>query len=203
MCCREHAIPMQKYLFPIRLQWARHRLFAQRGADSAKEGIRAGKSVRCRVACGGLLAKGAVFRGKWRSAVHPSSQRAAFRASSLHRFHPIGPTQQNKHPPKQETEAGSQPPDSLFSPQNNGAEPKEAQHPKSARKPAYTGHSATGNREEHPQLPRNLKTREEKLGQVKEKTVPLQPVRLNQHPTVLDEQTQLCAAHCKRTAALQ
>ena len=77
MCCRERAIPMQKYLFPIRLQWARHRLFAQRGADSAKEGIRAGKSVRCRVACGGLLAKGAVFRGKWRSAVHPSSQRAA------------------------------------------------------------------------------------------------------------------------------
>lgn len=77
MCCRERAIPMQKYLFPIRLQWARHRLFVQRGADSAKEGIRAGKSVRCRVACGGLLAKGAVFRGKWRSAVHPSSQRAA------------------------------------------------------------------------------------------------------------------------------
>ena len=77
MRCHERAIPMQKYLFPIRLQWVRRRLFAQRGANSAKEGIRAGKSVRCRVACGMLLAKGAVFRGKWRSAVHPSSQRAA------------------------------------------------------------------------------------------------------------------------------
>ena len=77
MRCRERAIPMQKYLFPIRLQWVRHRLFAQRGANSAKEGIRAGKSVRCRVACGMLLDTGAVFRGKWRSAVHPSSQRTA------------------------------------------------------------------------------------------------------------------------------
>ena len=55
----------------------------------------------------------------------------------------------------------------------------------------------------HPQPPQNLKTREEKLGKVKEKAVSLQSVRLNQHPIVLDEQTQLCAAHCKRTAALQ
>ena len=137
------------------------------------------------------------------SVLHTPSQRAAFRASSLHRLHPIGPTQRNKHPPKQESEAGSQLPCRLLCPQNNGAEPKEALHPKSARKPAYTGHSATGNREEHPLLPRDLKTREEKLGKVKEKAVPLQPVRLNQHPIVLDEQTQLCAAHCKRTAALQ